>query len=166
MSEDGHDDTGRLERRARRLLRAYPAAYRADRGEEIIGTLLEAAPPGGDRARSREAVALVAAGMRARRAANLRQGLAAGLRQVAVAGAAVYLVQLPGLGLGAVVWGARSGQLPFLFRDYQWLFYALGLIALVVLAAAWSGRRWLVAAGAAAAVIAAVSFLLIWQAWD
>jgi hypothetical protein len=38
-------------------------------------------------------VALAAAGLRARRAANLRQGLAASLRQVAVAGAAVYLVQ-------------------------------------------------------------------------
>jgi hypothetical protein len=48
MSEGGHGDAGRLERRARWLLRAYPAAYRADRGEEIIGTLLEAVPPGRD----------------------------------------------------------------------------------------------------------------------
>ncbi len=107
MSED------RLERRARWLLRAYPAAYRADRGEEIIGTLLEAVPPGRDWPPSRETVALVAAGMRARRTANLRQGLAASLRQVAVAGAAVYLVQLPTLGLSAVVWSARRGHLQF-----------------------------------------------------
>jgi hypothetical protein len=55
------------------------------------------------------------------------------LRQVAVAGAAVYLAQLPAMGLGAVVW---------------------------------SGRRGLVAAGAAAAVTAAVSFTVINQAWD
>jgi len=34
----------KLERRARALLRAYPAEYRRERGEEIIGTLLEAAP--------------------------------------------------------------------------------------------------------------------------
>lgn len=156
---------GRLERRARWLLRAYPAAYRADRGEEIIGTLLEAVPPGRDWPPSREIVALVAAGLRARRAANLRQGLAASLRQVAVAGAAVYLVQLSALGLGAVVWSARRGHLQFLFWDYGWLFYALGGLALVVLAAGWSGRRGLVAAGAAAAASAAVSSTVINQDW-
>jgi hypothetical protein len=166
MSEGARAGTGRLERRARWLLRAYPAAYRADRGEEIIGTLLEAVPPGLDWPPSRETVALVAAGLRARRAANLRQGLAASLRQVAVAGAAVYLVQLPALGLGAVVWSARRGHLPFLFWNYEWLFYALGVLALVILAAGWSGRRWVVAAGAAAAVIAAASFLAMWQEWD
>jgi hypothetical protein len=166
MRQGGYGDAGRLERRARWLLRAYPAAYRADRGEEIIGTLLEAVPPGRDWPPSREAVALVAAGLRARRAANLRQGLAASLRQVAVAGAAVYLVQLPALGLGAVVWSARRGHLPLLFWFYEWLFYVLGVLALVMLAAAWSGRRGLVAAGAAAAVIAAVSFTVIRQEWD
>ena len=156
---------GRLERRARWLLRAYPAAYRADRGEEIIGTLLEAVPPGRDWPPSREIVALVAAGLRARRAANLRQGLAASLRQVAVAGAAVYLVQLSALGLGAVVWSARRGHLQFLFWDYGWLFHALGGLALVVLAAGWSGRRGLMAAGAAAAASAAVSSTVINQDW-
>ena len=160
MSED------RLERRARWLLRAYPAAYRADRGEEIIGTLLEAVPPGRDWPPPREAIALVAAGLHARRAANLRQGLAVSLRQVAVAGAAMYLVQLPALGLGAVLWSARRGHLQYLFWDYGWLFYALGVLALVILAAGWSGRRGLVAAGATAAVIAAVSFTIIRQEWD
>jgi hypothetical protein len=166
MSEGGHGGTGRLERRARWLLRAYPVAYRADRGEEIIGTFLEAVPPGRDWPPSREAVALVTAGLHARRAANLRQGLAASLRQVAVAGAAVYLVQLPALGLGAVAWAARRGHLPSLFWFDEWLFYVLGLLALVLLPAAWSGRRALVAAGAAAAVIAAVSFTVIRQEWD
>jgi hypothetical protein len=166
MSEGGHGDAGRLERRARQLLRAYPAAYRADRGEEIIGTLLEAVPPGRDRPPSREAASLVTAGLRARRAANLRQGLAPSLRQVAVAGAAVYLAQLPALGLGAIAWSARRGHLWFLFWDYQWLFYALGALALAILAAGWSGRRWLVAAGAAAALAAAVSWTVLWQAWD
>jgi hypothetical protein len=164
MREGGHG-SGRLERRARWLLRAYPAAYRADRGEEIIGTLLEAVPPGRDWPPSREAVALVAEGLRARRAANLRQGLAASLRQVAVAGAAVYLIQLPAQGLGAVAWAARRGHLPPLFWNYGWLLYALGVLALVILAAGWSGRRVLAAAGAAAAVIAAVSFLVIMQDW-
>jgi hypothetical protein len=36
----------RLEARARSLLHAYPPEYRADRGEEILGTLLDASPPG------------------------------------------------------------------------------------------------------------------------
>ena len=36
----------RLERRSGLLLRAYPAQYRKDRGEEIIGTLLVATPDG------------------------------------------------------------------------------------------------------------------------
>jgi hypothetical protein len=158
-------ESGRLVRRARWLLRAYPAAYRAERGEEIIGTLLEAVPPGREWPPAREAVALVAAGLRARRAANLRQGLAVSLRQVAVAGAAVYLAQLPALGLGAFAWSARRWHLSFLFWDYGWLFYALGGLALVILAAGWSGRRGLVAAGAVAAVIAAVSYTVIWQDW-
>ena len=166
MSEGGSDAAGELERRARWLLRAYPAAYRADRGEEIIGTLVEAVPPGRDWPPRREAVALFAAGLRARRAANLRQGLAASLRQVAVAGAAVYLVQLPALGIGAVVWAARRGRLPMLFWFHEWLFYVLGLLALVLLGAAWSGRRGLVAAGAAAALIVAASFTVISQEWD
>jgi hypothetical protein len=85
---------------------------------------------------------------------------------VAVVGAAVYLVQLPALALGAVVGSARSGYLPFLFSFYEWLFYVLGVLALVILAAGWSGRRGLVAAGATAAVIAAVSFTIIRQEWD
>ncbi len=38
---DGRDGMSPLERRCRLLLRAYPAAYRRDRGEEILGTLLE-----------------------------------------------------------------------------------------------------------------------------
>jgi hypothetical protein len=33
-----------LERRYRRLLRAYPACYRKERGAEMLATLLEAAP--------------------------------------------------------------------------------------------------------------------------
>lgn len=166
MSERDRAGTGRLERRSRWLLRAYPAAYRADRGEEIIGTLLATVPPGRDWPPPREALALAAAGLAARRAANLRPGLAASLRQSAVAGAAVYLAQLPSLGLGAAVWAARKGNQPYLFAEYGWLFYALGVLALVILAAGWSGRRGLVAAGAVAAVIAAVSFTVIRQEWD
>ncbi len=34
-----------LERRCQWLLRVYPAGYRRERGEEMLGTLLEATPP-------------------------------------------------------------------------------------------------------------------------
>jgi hypothetical protein len=35
-----------LERRCMLLMRAYPAGYRRERGDEIIATLLEATPQG------------------------------------------------------------------------------------------------------------------------
>jgi hypothetical protein len=37
----GEDRMSKLERRCRLLLTAYPAEYRRERGEEILGTLLE-----------------------------------------------------------------------------------------------------------------------------
>lgn len=165
MNQDGHSDAGRLERRARRLLRAYPADYRADRGEEIISTLLEATPPGRDWPPSREAASLVTAGLHARRAASLRQGLAASLRQIAVVGAVVYLAQLPTQATGAAVWGARRGH--FLYTwSYQLPFFELAILAIALLAAAWSGRRWLVAVVAVAALILAVFWTARMQEWD
>ena len=55
-----------LERRCRWLLRAYPAWYRRDRGGEMLGTLLEASPPGARRPSFRDARALVIGGLRVR----------------------------------------------------------------------------------------------------
>jgi hypothetical protein len=167
VNQDGHGDAGQLERRARWLLRAYPADYRADRGEEIIGTLLEATPPGRDWPPSREVVSLVAAGLHARRAANLRQGLAASLRQTAVAGAALYLAQLPTLAIGAAVWSAHRGHFLYLWSyEYQGSFFELAILAIALLAAAWSGRRGLAAAVAVAALILAVIATVRTQEWD
>ncbi|GIJ60685.1 hypothetical protein [Virgisporangium aurantiacum] len=55
-----------LARRYRRLLVAYPRAYRRERGAELLGALLDAAPPGRTRPTPREAVDLIRAGLRAR----------------------------------------------------------------------------------------------------
>jgi hypothetical protein len=55
-----------LERRCRRLLRAYPARYRRERGEEMLGTLLEASPPGRTWPSWRDTRELVTGGLRAR----------------------------------------------------------------------------------------------------
>ena len=66
------DHDARLELAYRRLLLAYPAGYREDRGEEIISTLLAAAPPGRRRPTITEAVDLVYHGIRTRARATRR----------------------------------------------------------------------------------------------
>ncbi len=55
-----------LERRCRWLLRAYPAWYRRKRSGEMLGTLLEASPPGRRWPSMRDARALVIGGLRVR----------------------------------------------------------------------------------------------------
>ncbi len=168
MSEGRPGDESPLERRARWLVRAYPAAYRADRGEEIIGTLLEATPPGRSRPPAREAASVIAAGLRARREANLRQGLSASLRQAAILAAAMYLVQLPCAALDVAVRDARQGFIPLTSDPFAWFYFFYFLssaIAVLIIAAAWSGRRWLVAAAAAGAVSPAAAYTLVSHEW-
>jgi hypothetical protein len=55
-----------LERRCRWLLHAYPAWYRRERAGEMLGTLLEASPPGRRWPSFRDARALVVGGLRVR----------------------------------------------------------------------------------------------------
>ena len=55
-----------LERRCRRLLRAYPAWYRRGRDEEMLDTLLEASPPGRRWPSFRDTRALITGGLRVR----------------------------------------------------------------------------------------------------
>jgi hypothetical protein len=80
-----------LERRCRLLLRAYPAAYRQQRGEEIIGTLLEATPQGRSWPLARDVRGLAVGGLRARAALTRRLTTAANLRIAALVGVAGYL---------------------------------------------------------------------------
>ncbi len=82
---------GKLERRARALLRAYPADYRHGRAEEIIATLLEAAPPARSFPPAREAWSLIAGGRHARAARNRRPGVKASLRLALLLGISIYL---------------------------------------------------------------------------
>jgi hypothetical protein len=65
----GGDPT--LQRRYRRLLWAYPKAYRAARGDEIVGTLLDAARPGQRRPGVRESSGLLLGGLRTRTGATV-----------------------------------------------------------------------------------------------
>jgi hypothetical protein len=83
----------KLERRARALLRAYPAEYRRERGEEIIGTLLEAAPPGRSFPSARDAWSLVNGGRQARAARNRRLSARENLRLAMLLGLAVFVAR-------------------------------------------------------------------------
>jgi hypothetical protein len=67
-------NTDRLENRYRRLLACYPVGHRAFYGEEMMGVLMSAATPQQRRPGAREALNLVAFGLRAR----LRTTLGAG----------------------------------------------------------------------------------------
>jgi len=91
MNMELHVPPGRLERRIRLLLRAYPPGYRAGRGEEMLGTLLEATPDGRDWPSARDSWSLLAGGTRARRARNRQLGPATSLRQAVVLGLALYV---------------------------------------------------------------------------
>jgi len=83
-----------LERRCRRLLRAYPAAYRRERGEEILGTLLENTPPDRRWPSWREGRALVSGGLRVRSGLNQLLTVAANLRLATVLGLVLMLLRL------------------------------------------------------------------------
>ena len=76
---------------ARLLLRAYPAAYRHDRGEEILGTLLETAQAGRSWPGFRDVRSVAIAGLRERAAHNRQLTTAANVRTAALVGVTVYL---------------------------------------------------------------------------
>ncbi|GAA4467789.1 hypothetical protein [Phytohabitans houttuyneae] len=141
-----------LEARYRRLLRLYPADYRAERGEEMVGTYLQMVRNGQRWPRAADVADLVAGSLRQRvRAAGpaFAGGRhAAAVLALATAGAlaAIWLLYVeltgerhfgPFRGLGGLVW--------------------LAWLAAAVLPVASSGRahRWTVA-GALAATVAVV----------
>ena len=62
----GPDRAERLERRYRRLLRAYPASYRDQRSDELVAVLMSAAEPGRRAPSYAERVDLVRSGLRTR----------------------------------------------------------------------------------------------------
>ncbi|WP_327011098.1 hypothetical protein OHA72_29795 [Dactylosporangium sp. NBC_01737] len=84
-----------LERRYRRLLLAYPAAYRRRHGDELVTTLLDAAAPGRVRPGRRDTADLVRGGLRQ------RFRLPVGKAPVAVAVFAAMLFGALGAGAGS-----------------------------------------------------------------
>ena len=98
-----------LERRYRRLLRCYPAQYRADRADEMLATLLDTAAPGQRWPAARESAALVRGGIRARAGVNSSQPAAASLRLAAMLACALYLGLIFGSTAAGLIERARFG---------------------------------------------------------
>jgi hypothetical protein len=134
-----------LEARYRGLLRAYPPWYRADRGEEMLATLLEAARPGQSRPTGREIRSLILGGLRTR-ARHGQQLTAAGSLRSAVLLAAVLILLTEDAFQSSMVWGGWAPNMP-----YYWIQFVLALLTLAVAVGAWLGQR----AVAAAAIVCA-----------
>jgi len=149
-------DASLLARRTRLLLRCYPKAYRAHRGEEILGTLLDTTRPGRGWPPAREVASLIGGGLRARRAANLNQGLRASLRHVGLLTAAMLMGGAPATLLSIIGNPSRYQIL----RGTESGLALSSLLVVTALAAAWCGRRWLAVAAAVAATAVEV---VAWQ---
>ena len=130
-----------LERHARLLLRTYPAEYRAERGREILDTLLEATPDGRGWPTPRDSVSLVTGGLRARADLNRRVPLGTALRQATIIGVSLFCAHRAGDSLQDL-----AGMPQQHFSLLPAVIDAVLLILVAVLA--WTGSRLAVLAGA------------------
>jgi hypothetical protein len=158
-----------LERRYRRLLRAYPAWYRRERSEEMLGTLLEDGPPGRRWPPFRNVRALVIGGLRVR-------GLTWSLSMLWVAAGAVYASYLfytttkpwPGIDLGLVGWAEVPVTVKIVIALAIFVLCA-GLIpapiAGLIRLRGWRRGNWLRAAAWAGAWIAGVALMFLASVW-
>jgi hypothetical protein len=119
-----------IEQRSRWLLRAYPAAYRRDRGDEIIATLLEATPDGRAWPRLRDARALAVGGLKARAAQNRQRSIATNLRVAVMVGLTLYYSLWVSTSIVGVITGLAS-----------WRAVLSGVLITLTVLLAWSGSR-------------------------
>jgi len=134
-----------LERRCRWLLRAYPAWYRAERGDEMLGTLLEASTPNQSWPATHDARALILGGLRVRAWQHERQTAAASLRQAVLLAAVLDLA----------FWSAQDLRMwgyTFPPTMFAWMNLMIGLLTLAAMAGAWFGHRVVVVVVALVAV--------------
>jgi hypothetical protein len=143
-----------LERRCRWLLRAYPAWYRRERAGEMLGTLLEASPPGARWPSFRDARALVTGGLRVRG----WTWLLSMLWVVIGAGAALYATVTfshPGYGEGLLIpptiqWPGEPQVIIDIgvIAEVAWVLLPVPvLVAGFVRIRGWRPRNWLRVAG-------------------
>jgi hypothetical protein len=153
----------KLERRCRLLLVAYPAGYRQNRGEEIIGTLLEATPEGRAWPLARDVRGLAMGGLRARAALNRRQTTAVNLRIAVVADAAAYLAFTAVID---VSWAMNALTAPdFGARQAVWPTLLVGALLGLAVTLTWvSSRKAVQLAGVTLAAVA-VTLTGPWRPW-
>jgi pimeloyl-ACP methyl ester carboxylesterase len=147
-----------LERRCRLLMRAYPAAYRRERGDEIMATLLEATPEGRRRPLLRDMRALIMGGLRARAAQNRRFTTAVNLRLAVLAGLCIYLAAIAAGDLNDFVTSEVDRAVPMV-GPAGWPVLIAGLLMGAVVALAWLARRPVVIGAAALAAGAATGYV-------
>ena len=126
-----------LEYHCRLLLRAYPATYRRDRGEEIIGTLLEATPEGRAWPLARDVAGLAVGGLRARAALNGQRATAENMRVAVLTGVSAYLAfaAASGLVFAVTTWITPSqGSSAF---PAPWVQTLVTAVAVLAVAAVW-----------------------------
>ncbi len=160
-----------LERRCRWLLRAYPAWYRRKRGEEMLGTLLEASPPGRKWPSVRDARALVIGGLRVRGWTWLLSMLwvAAG---AVITGYIFYSTtpnyisaDIAGTGLIGISAGPAAVQIAAVLALAVWVALPLPVgIAGLIRFRGWRAANWLRAAAWAGAWIAGAALLVLARA--
>jgi hypothetical protein len=153
-----------LERHCRLLLRAYPAAYREVRGEEIIGTLMEATSPGRSWPRLRDIRGLIFGGLRARAAFNKRNTTGANLRLAALVGVIAYLAFTADTILGVLLTAAEHDALdagPFM--PFGWPMVVVMLLIAVTLVLAWVSRRRVIVLAAALPTAGAIALAGPWS---
>jgi hypothetical protein len=153
-----------LERHCRLLLRAYPAAYRTERGEEIIGTLLEATPPERSWPRARDIRCLILGGLRARAALNKRNTTGANLRLAALVGVIAYLAFIAGTILGVLLTAAEHGDLdPGSSMPFGWPLVVVTALIAATCVLAWVSRRRVIVLAAALPTAGAIALTGPWS---
>jgi hypothetical protein len=162
-----------LERHCQLLLRAYPAAYREVRGEEIVGTLLEVTPAERSWPLPRDSRGLILGGLRARAAQPRQSSTAANLRVAALAGVAAYLAFsasgflssyfpsgfIPDLVQAAVISPRGVAELN---APFGWPLAAV-VLSLIPVALVWLSRRRVVVLLGALPAAAATCYAGPWQ---
>jgi hypothetical protein len=118
-----------IERHCRWLLLTYPRSYRENRGDEIVGTLLEASGPNRSWPSRRDTRALILSGLRVRAGLGQRLTVRASLLQSLLLAAVLVLAYQSALALGFAAQGFISGPWGSV----------LGLATLAVMAGAWFG---------------------------
>jgi hypothetical protein len=165
MSASGEDRVSRFERHCGLLLRAYPAAYRSERTEEIIGTLLETTPEGREWPLPRDIRGLVAGGLSARAALSRRNTAAVNLRVAVLVGVAAYLAYVVAGDLGALLFAAEHGTVHLggaSASPFGWPTLVVAALTVVALVLAWLSRRRAVALAGAAPAAAAIGVVGPW----